>query len=219
MSSEKKFHIGKNGPAPCNARKRVCRYGDSIHYSTLNEANEKYSLQIEKENLNNIIPSLKKEKILSDKDKALNLFNKIEDSGIFYKDLSGKVSKSDKEIMEELSYLNDDNDEILDMKYLLHSNNITLFEIEKAEADNFNTLSIKYEIEMNISTDLARKELGLEKRKENKYDKSPIRQLELLTNKNKSEAIGQFKNIDELNKAKEKYFYIRELFYDAQLLK
>lgn len=43
MSGTKgKFHIGKNGPAPCKAEKRACKLGGNGHYDTLQEATEVY---------------------------------------------------------------------------------------------------------------------------------------------------------------------------------
>lgn len=44
-SSKKSFHIGKNGPATCNANKRACRYGEANHYNTDKEAEVAYSKQ------------------------------------------------------------------------------------------------------------------------------------------------------------------------------
>lgn len=45
-----KYHIGKNGPAPCTATKRACRYGgESTHYTDLKDANAVYEKQLSEE--------------------------------------------------------------------------------------------------------------------------------------------------------------------------
>lgn len=49
MSDKKKFHIGKNGPAPCNATKRACRYGGDAHYDSMEEAETVYQKKKEAE--------------------------------------------------------------------------------------------------------------------------------------------------------------------------
>lgn len=47
---QKKYHIGKNGPAPCTANKRACRYGgESTHYTDLKEANVVYEKKLAKD--------------------------------------------------------------------------------------------------------------------------------------------------------------------------
>lgn len=38
----KKYHVGKNGPAPCNATKRACRYGEESHHDTFQAAEHAY---------------------------------------------------------------------------------------------------------------------------------------------------------------------------------
>lgn len=47
MAEKQKYHIGKNGPAPCNATKRACRYGGDVHYDSMEEADTAYQKQRE----------------------------------------------------------------------------------------------------------------------------------------------------------------------------
>lgn len=49
-----KFHIGKNGPGPCNATKQDCRLGN--HFNNFNEAEIIYS-----KNFGNNLLGIKKE--------------------------------------------------------------------------------------------------------------------------------------------------------------
>ena len=45
-----KFHIGKNGPAPCHATKRACRFGGGeTHYDSMEEAVSAYENTVEEE--------------------------------------------------------------------------------------------------------------------------------------------------------------------------
>lgn len=48
--TEKKYHIGGNGPAPCKATKRACRYGgEATHYTDIKDANSIYEKRLTEE--------------------------------------------------------------------------------------------------------------------------------------------------------------------------
>lgn len=53
-----KYHVGKNGPAECNARKRACRYGSKddpkAHYDTMEEAVMAYEERMQEESISTI---------------------------------------------------------------------------------------------------------------------------------------------------------------------
>lgn len=44
-----KFHIGKNGPAPCRATKRACRFSPEVHFDTAEQAQEEYEKRMSSE--------------------------------------------------------------------------------------------------------------------------------------------------------------------------
>lgn len=76
---KKKFHIGKNGPAICNATKRVCRYGESSHYSTIQEAEKIFESKLLKDNSHSIFKTVVKQKTLNLNKGFLSKFTTLKD--------------------------------------------------------------------------------------------------------------------------------------------
>lgn len=68
--NNEKFHIGKNGPVPCEAKKRACRYGEANHYSNMQEAESAYSKQQENP-LTGITKTVKEEDFKKFKDESM----------------------------------------------------------------------------------------------------------------------------------------------------
>lgn len=99
--SDKKFHIGKNGPAQCKATKRACRLGGASgkenHFATLDEANEAWSKMNEKQIVNEI-PEITEIEGVTDQE-LIKRYNNLEKE---YFDLENELNR-EKNILDSLS--------------------------------------------------------------------------------------------------------------------
>lgn len=101
------------------------------------------------------------------------------------------------------------------VKGLLNTRDIGLREIEEEErSGNYHvTAKVPSYYEVGISTDLARRELGLPARPKTGIDESPLRLAEIAKNEAYSKTFGIFHSSEESRAAREKYAAARDEYY------
>lgn len=104
------------------------------------------------------------------------------------------------------------------VKGLLRDRDITPREVEEAErkGDYVIWTKVPSYSEVTISTDLARRELGMPSRQKTGIDESPLRLAQLAKDDAYSKTFGIFHSREELTEANKKYREARDIYYQIR---
>lgn len=222
-----KFHINPETGRPnqCTAKIK-CRFGaDTKHYASKDEARVGYEKDMKEQTLSK---SLKKSEQHSKNMKRQAAYNAMADKEA--EKLSNKTIATEKlpfipgrppvgskyELDDELSYLENEELRQSTVKNLLKDRDVDIREIREAEKSGEYAISVKIPSshEVYISTDLARRELGLPAREKTGIDESPVRKAKFAMDEASSKTSGSFKE-GEYEVAQRKY---KDAEYDYQKL-